>query len=50
MKKPGDGQPFITKQEQEDAKSDQQKADDKIVKEHGLDGLKIIADRNTKEG
>lgn len=45
-KTPGDGQPFLTKAEQEAAKSDQQLADDKIVKEHGLDGLGIIAERN----
>ena len=45
-KTPGDGKPFITRAEQEAAKSDEQKADDALVKEHGLAGLGKIADRN----
>lgn len=49
-KVPGDGKPFITRAEQDAAKSDQQLADDKIVKTEGLDGLGTIADRNTGGG
>lgn len=45
-KRPGDGKPFITKSEQDAAKSDEQKANDKLLKEHGLDGLGKIAERN----
>lgn len=48
-KTPGDGQPFITRKEQEAAKSDKQNADDATVREHGLDGLGKIADRNTEQ-
>jgi hypothetical protein len=49
-KTPGDGQPFVTKEQQDAAKSDRQLADDAEVKEHGLGGLGRIADRNTGGG
>lgn len=45
-KTPGDGKPFITKAEQDAAYDDRQKADNATVREHGLDGLRIIAERN----
>jgi hypothetical protein len=45
-KTPGDGKPFITREEQDAAYSDKQKADNATVKEHGLDGLGKIAEQN----
>ena len=48
-KTPGDGQKFVTKADQDAAYSDKQKADNATVREHGLDGLGIIAERNQAE-
>lgn len=47
-KVPGDGQKFITKEDQDAAYSDKQKANNEIVRREGLDGLKTIADQNSE--
>lgn len=48
-KTPGDGQPFTTREEQEAALSERQIRDGNTAREHGLDGLGIIAERNQAE-